>query len=103
VGIINVSGAPFKNDRCYLSPLGYCGTKITKEHFISRTILERVTTGTLRFEGAGHFFGGKQNIEIGIDDFWPRCYVTITTALCPPLILPPDLPFRPLKLSPQTA
>lgn len=69
VGIINVSGAPFKNDRCYLSPLGYCGTKITKEHFISRTILERVTTGTLRFEGAGHFFGGKQNIEIGIDDF----------------------------------
>ena len=69
VGKINVSGSAFKNDRCYVSPLGGCGTKITKEHFISRNILEKITTNTLRFDGAAHFFGGKQNIEIGIDDF----------------------------------
>jgi hypothetical protein len=42
---------------------------MTKEHFISRNILERVTTGTLRFENAGHFFGGQQTVEIGIDSF----------------------------------
>jgi hypothetical protein len=69
VGIVNVSGPPFENDRCYLSPLRCCGAKITKEHFISRNILERITTGTLRFENAGHFFGGKQKVNIGIDDF----------------------------------
>lgn len=69
VGVINVSGPAFKNDRCYLSPLGYCGAKITKEHFISRNILKRISTDTLRFEGAAHFFGGRQNIDIGIDDF----------------------------------
>ncbi len=69
VGIVNFSAPPFENDRCYLSPLGCCGAKITKEHFISRNILERITTGSLRFDGSGHFFGGKEQVDISIDDF----------------------------------
>ena len=70
MGVINISAAStFENDRCYLSPLRCCGAKITKEHFISRAILERITAGTLRFEGSGHLFGGKRQVEIGIDDF----------------------------------
>lgn len=68
VGVIPVEGS-FANDRCYLSPLGGCSPKITKEHFISRNILERITASTLRFENAGHFFGGKDVVEIGIDGF----------------------------------
>jgi hypothetical protein len=68
VGAIARNGS-LANDRCYLSPLGGCGLKITKEHFVSRNILERIATKTLRFENAGHFFGGKNLVEIGIDDF----------------------------------
>jgi hypothetical protein len=55
--------------RCYLFTLGNCSSKITKEHFISRNILERVTTDRLTIEGAGHFFGGKERVEIGVNDF----------------------------------
>ncbi len=55
-----------------MSPLGGCGRKITREHFVSRNILERLTTKTLKFEGAGHFFGGKDVVEIGIDAFSAR-------------------------------
>jgi hypothetical protein len=60
---------PFINERCYLSSYGDCGTKITKEHFISRTVLERVTTDKLTIENAGHIFGGKNKVEIGVDSF----------------------------------
>ncbi|MGO8791214.1 MAG: hypothetical protein ACLQVL_28050 [Terriglobia bacterium] len=69
VGIIDVDKTDFTHDRCYLSPTDNCGTKITKEHFISRNILERITTSTLKFENAKHFFGGKSTVEIGIDAF----------------------------------
>lgn len=72
VGIIDlppVSVPPSENDRCYLSSLGNCSSKITKEHFISRNILERITTDRLTFEDAGHFFGGKERVEIGVSDF----------------------------------
>jgi hypothetical protein len=60
---------PLLNERCYLSSFGDCSTKTSREHFISRNILERITTDKLTFEGAGHFFGGKDRIEIGIDGF----------------------------------
>lgn len=69
VGVTALDGTPFKDERCYLSPVGSCGTQMTKEHFISRNILERLTTSTLRFENAGHFFGGQETVEIGIDSF----------------------------------
>jgi hypothetical protein len=46
-----------------------CSSKITKEHFISRNILEKLTRDTLKFENAGHFFRGKSHVEIGIDGF----------------------------------
>jgi hypothetical protein len=69
VGIVKSDGPSFRNDGCYLSALGNCGTKITREHFVSRSILERITPGTLRFEGAGHFFGGRDQVELGIDGF----------------------------------
>lgn len=72
VGPISVEASDdsaFANDRCYLSALHNCGSKITKEHFISRNILEQITTDKLKFAGAGHFFGGKDQVEIGIDAF----------------------------------
>ena len=69
VGVINVGTSPFVNDDCYLSPLGGCCKKMTREHFVSRNILERITTSKLRFENAGHFFGGKNLVEISVDDF----------------------------------
>jgi len=46
-----------------------CTEKISREHFISKNILEKLTKDTLRFENAGHFFGGKSCVEIGIDGF----------------------------------
>jgi hypothetical protein len=52
-----------------MATLGGCGEKITREHFVSRNILERITTDTLHFENARHFFGGKDVTEIGIDAF----------------------------------
>jgi hypothetical protein len=42
---------------------------MTREHFISKNILDKVTTNTLRFEHAGHFFDGQETVEIGIDSF----------------------------------
>jgi hypothetical protein len=69
VGVISTGKTGFAHEHCYLSPTGDCGAKITKEHFVSRNILERITTSTLKFENAPHFFGGKQNVEIGIDAF----------------------------------
>ena len=55
--------------RCYLSSFGNCGTKMTREHFISRNILEKITSSTLKFENSAHFFGGKETVEIGVDGF----------------------------------
>ena len=69
VGTIEPAKTDFKNDRCYLSPTGNCGVKITREHFISRQILEQITTSTLKFEGTSPIFGGKQSVEIGINSF----------------------------------
>jgi hypothetical protein len=78
VGSLNVAPASLRHSRCYLSSFGNCGSQITKEHFISRNILERIVennvrqgqgSSTLKFEGMGHFFGGRENIEIGIDAF----------------------------------
>jgi hypothetical protein len=60
---------PLTNDRCYLSSHGDCSSKITREHFISRNILQRITTDKLAIENAGHIFGGKNRVEIGIDAF----------------------------------
>lgn len=57
------------NPSCYLSSMSNCSSKITKEHFISRNILEKLTKDTLKFENAAHFFGGKNQVEIGIDGF----------------------------------
>jgi hypothetical protein len=65
--------SPFANPGCYLSSLENCTSKMTKEHFVSRNILERIATNnTLDFQGAGHFFGGKENARIGIDGFSAR-------------------------------
>ena len=70
VGVITGNGGSFANERCYASPLKGCSTKITTEHFLSRSILEKiVTTPTMRFEKMGHFFGGKDRVEISINDF----------------------------------
>lgn len=72
VGAINLPGVkdpPSVNDRCYLSSLDGCSSKMTREHFISKNILARMTTDRLTFEDAGHFFGGKERVEIGVDDF----------------------------------
>ena len=69
MGMINVGSSPFANQDCYLSPLGGCCKKITREHFVSRNILEKITSSKLRFENAGHFFRGKSLVEIRVDDF----------------------------------
>jgi hypothetical protein len=69
VGPIAVTATDFSHQRCYLSAFGCCGEKITKEHFISRNILEKIAKEGLKFENAGHFFGGRETVEIGIDGF----------------------------------
>jgi len=70
VGKITIKETEFSNPSCYLSCMSStCSSKMTKEHFISRNILEKLTKDTLKFENAGHFFGGKSRIEIGIDGF----------------------------------
>jgi hypothetical protein len=46
-----------------------CSAKLTKEHFISRNILKKITNGKMKIENAGFFFGGKSVVEIGIDGF----------------------------------
>lgn len=42
---------------------------MTREHFISKNVLARMTKNRLTFKNAGHFFGGKERVEIGVDDF----------------------------------
>jgi hypothetical protein len=43
---------------------------MTREHFVSKNILARVATNSLiTIEDAGHFFRGKERVEVGIDDF----------------------------------
>ncbi len=73
VGAINLPGInnlSSVNDRCYLSSFGGCSSKMTREHFVSKNILARVATNSLiTIENAGHFFRGKERVEIGIDDF----------------------------------
>jgi hypothetical protein len=70
VGIIAVKETQLSNPSCYLSCMSNCTSKITKEHFVSRTILEQLTKGgILHFQNAAHFFGGKSQVEIGIDSF----------------------------------
>jgi len=59
----------FANPSCYLSRMSTCTAKMSREHFISRSILEKLTKATLRFENAAHFFGGNNQVEIGIDAF----------------------------------
>jgi hypothetical protein len=69
VGALTVKESATANGSCYLGALYNCGTKLTKEHFVSRNILEKITTDKLKFENAGHFFGGRNVVEIGIDGF----------------------------------
>jgi len=57
------------NPSCYLSSMYNCSTKMTREHFVSRNILQKITKDKLTVENAAHFFGGKNRIEIGIDAF----------------------------------
>jgi hypothetical protein len=69
IGKLNIKETPTVNPSCYLSPMCNCSAKLSKEHFVSRNILEKLTKDTLKFENAGHFFGGKNFVEIGIDGF----------------------------------
>lgn len=69
IGQLNIKETTTANSSCYLSSMSNCSAKLTKEHFISRNILEKLTHDTLKFENAGHFFGGKNFVEIGIDGF----------------------------------
>ena len=85
VGIIEVDKSDYRHDRCYLSPTGNCGTKITREHFISRNILERITTSTLKFENAAHFFGGKSTVEIAITAFSAKVLCDVHNSALSPL------------------
>lgn len=36
---------------------------------MSKSILQQISSKTLLFEGAGHFFGGKQSVEVSVNDF----------------------------------
>jgi hypothetical protein len=76
IGAISLSGIkdpPSRNNRCYLSTFGGCSSKMTREHFVSRNVLARLATNSLiTFENAGHFFRGKERVEIGVDDFVAR-------------------------------
>lgn len=69
VGKLSIKKTTIVNPSCYLSRISNCTAKISSEHFISRNILEKLTKDTLKFENAAHFFGGKNQVEIGIDGF----------------------------------
>jgi hypothetical protein len=69
IGKLDVKKTTTANTSCYLSSMYNCSTKITREHFVSRNILERVTKDKLTFENATHFFGGKNRVDISIDGF----------------------------------
>lgn len=69
VGKLAIKETMIVNPSCYLSRMSNCSAKISREHFISKNILEKLTKDTLIFENAGHFFGGKSHAEIGIDGF----------------------------------
>jgi len=69
VGKIEIAETKFANPSCYLSRMSTCTEKMSREHFVSRSILERLTKAELRFDNAAHFFGGKNQVEIGIDGF----------------------------------
>jgi hypothetical protein len=88
VGAINLpqlEALPSTNDRCYLSSHGDCSSKITREHSISRNILERITKDKLTVENAGHIFGGKNRVEIGIDAFAAKVLCDVHNPALSPL------------------
>jgi len=69
VGEIGVKATGVKNPNCYLASEGDCSQKLTREHFISRNILEQMTNSTLNFKNAGFFFGGKEEVAVAVDSF----------------------------------
>ena len=48
VGKLNIKERTFVNPSCYLSCMSNCTEKISREHFISRNILEKITKDTLK-------------------------------------------------------
>ena len=78
IGVIPVRESSYRNMHCYLSELGNCSDKVTREHFISKNILEKIAaaqgepntkTHSLEVQNACDFFGGKPVTQIGINAF----------------------------------
>lgn len=70
MGPIGSAPTGVSHERCYLRGTNACGTKITREHFISENILEKISPDRKLFpQGGSHFFGGTVPTTIGIDAF----------------------------------
>jgi hypothetical protein len=85
VGRFDIQNSNSAHPKCYLSPMGGCSDKITKEHFISRNILEKLDPKTVRIQNAGHMFGGKDDITIGHDSFSAKVLCDYHNSLLSPL------------------
>lgn len=85
VGELVVKETTIVNPSCYLSRMSNCSAAISREHIISRNILEKITNDTLRFDNAAHFFGGKNQVEIGMDSFVSKVLCTIHNSALSPL------------------
>lgn len=69
VGKTESKKTEYANSSCYLSRMSGCSAKMSREHFVSRNILERLTNDKLTFTNAAHFFGGKNPVVIGVNGF----------------------------------
>lgn len=56
-----------KHPKCYLNELGGCSKNITKEHFISKAILDWISSGN-SIEGIGIIPNNKRKVKIGKND-----------------------------------
>jgi len=94
VGKLDIKETTFANPSCYLSCMSNCTEKISREHFISKNILEKLTKDKLQFENAGHFFGGKSQVEIGIDGFASKVLCDNHNSVLSPLDAAADAVFQ---------
>ena len=94
VGKLDIKETTFANPSCYLSCMSNCTEKISREHFISKSILEKLTKDKLKFENAGHFFGGKSQVEIGIDGFASKVLCDNHNSVLSPLDAAADAAFQ---------
>ena len=86
------------HEKCYCAFTESCGTKITKEHFISRSILERIANGRRFITFNRVRDGASISSNIGIDSFSAKVLCDVHNTMLSPLDKAADDVFKRLEV-----